>query len=189
MEEIFDIITMFINSLDIFSGLIGCLLTFLVSIIPFLPLFVPATVNYYYFGPVLGYLLTYIFSVLGAIASYLIFSHGFFSKFEKKLLNKDYYIKYKKIIKNISLTTLMLLTSVPLSPAFVVNIICGISKTDFKKYVISIVFGKIVLTYYSTFIGTSLLESFKNPLILIRVFFIIVITYVVSKILAKAFNL
>ena len=58
--------------------------------------------------------------------------------------NIDNLRKYKKIDKYISLvdnikaSTLVLILSIPFTPAFLVNIACGISKMSYKKFLYSI---------------------------------------------------
>ena len=76
----------------------------------------------------------------------------------------------------------------PFTPAFVVNIVAGLCKMDFKKYFIALVIGKISMVYFWGYVGKSLLESMTNPLILIKVVGMLVGAYVLSKVSAKIFN-
>ena len=110
-----------------------------------------------------------IFTVLGCIMSYFIFKKGLGNKFEIFTENKEILKKYKKVFKDISLGKLTLLISIPFTPAFLINIACGLVKMDFKKYLISILIGKIALVYFWGFIGVSFVESINNPIILVKI--------------------
>ena len=65
----------------------------------------------------------------------------------------------------------------PFTPAFMVNIVAGLIKMDFKKYFIALLFGKIALVYFWGFIGTSFIESIQNPVILFKIVVIMGCTY------------
>ena len=56
---------------------------------------------------------------------------------------------------------------------------------DFKKFLIATIIGKISLVYYCGFVGTSILESFSNPVVLIKIIILLLFTYVLSKIVNK----
>ena len=58
------------------------------------------------------------------------------------------------------------------------NIAAGLTKMDFKKYFISLLIGKISLVYFWGFVGTSFIESISNPKILIKIFILLLITYI-----------
>ena len=82
-----------------------------------------------------------------------------------------------------------MIIAIPFTPAFLVNIVAGISKMNIKKFLPAIAIGKISLVLFWGIIGTSLLESIKNPLIIIKVIFLIVIAYLISRVVNKKFNL
>lgn len=56
---------------------------------------------------------------------------------------------------------------------------------DFKKYFTALLIGKISLVYFWGFVGTSFIESMSNPIILIKIFTLLVITYIISVIVNK----
>ena len=90
-----------------------------------------------------------------------------------------------KIIDNISLSNLSILIAIPFTPAFVINIAASLSNINFKKYATSIIIGKIFMVAFWGFIGTSLVESLKNPKIMVVITIMMIITYVISKIVNK----
>ena len=58
-----------------------------------------------------------------------------------------------------------------------------------KKFVTSIIIGKFFMVYFWGFVGTSLIESLKDPSILIKIGIALVVAYVISKIVNKKFRL
>ena len=56
---------------------------------------------------------------------------------------------------------------------------------DKKKFIISILIGKIFMVYFWGFIGVSLIESLKNPLIIIKVVILLIFAYILSIIAKK----
>ena len=77
----------------------------------------------------------------------------------------------------------------PFTPAFVVNIVAGLCKMDFKKYLIAIIIGKISMVYFWGYIGTSLVESLTNPLIIVKIVISMVLCYLIYMLVKKVFKL
>ncbi len=83
------------------------------------------------------------------------------------------------------ITNLILVIAIPFTPAFLINIAAGLAKMDKKKFIISLLIGKIFMVYFWGFIGVSLIESLKNPLILIKVVILLIFAYILSIITKK----
>ena len=175
----------FIQSSGFLGVIFACGLISVESIIPMMPLSVFITINFLVLGHLFGFIVSYIFTVLGCIMSYYIFKKGFGNRFEGLTENKKLISKYKKLFKNISTGNLILIIAMPFTPAFVVNIVAGLVKMDFKKYLTGLLIGKLAMVYFWGFIGTSLIESIKNPLILIKIAVIMILTYILYLILKK----
>ena len=185
MQEIIDKIMYIVQYSGYFGAFLGCLIIFIESIIPVIPLMVFITLNFIVFGNLLGFIISWVFTILGCIFSYMIFKYGFGDKFSKLTEDKNKIKKYSNAFKNISFINLSLLIALPLTPAFMVNIVAGLNKMDFKKYVCSLIVGKIGLVYFWGYVGTSFIESISNPLVLFKIAIILCITYVISLILNK----
>ena len=54
-------------------------------------------------------------------------------------------------IKNVKFVNLCLIIALPFTPAFLVNIACGLSNVDKKKYLLSLLVGKIFLVIFQSF--------------------------------------
>lgn len=183
-----DIIFLIQNS-GIFGVVFACGFMIIESIFPILPLAAFITINFMVLGNIIGFIISWIFTILGCIMSYYIFRKGFGNKFDNLTSNKQLLKKYKNIFKNISTGKLILIVAMPFTPAFVVNIVAGLTKMDFKKYFISLIIGKAAMVYFWGFIGTSFVESISNPIILLKIVVTMSFTYLVYLILKKVLKI
>jgi membrane protein DedA with SNARE-associated domain len=60
---------------------------------------------------------------------------------------------------------------------------------NFKKFLTALLIGKISLVYFWGFIGTSLIESFENPIIILKITLVILVAYIISKLVSKKLKL
>ena len=73
----------------------------------------------------------------------------------------------------------------PFTPAYLVNIAAGLSDISKKKYVFAILIGKIFLVIFWGFIGTSIINSFKDPLNIIFILLLLFGCFIVSEFVNK----
>lgn len=189
MIDMLNNVVYFIENSGLLGVLIACILIVFESILPILPLLVFITINFLVLGKFFGFIISWVFTILGCIMSYYIFKKGFGNKFDRLVEDKERLKKYKNLFKNITVGKLIIIISMPFTPAFMVNIVAGLVNMDFKKYFTALLFGKIALVYFWGFIGTSFVESIKNPIILIRIIIIMSLTYLLYLIVNKIFKL
>lgn len=189
MEELTNIILTFIQNSGLFGVFLSCFILSIESIIPIIPLLVFISINFIILGPVLGFILSWIFTVLGSLFSYYIFRKKLSNKFTNLTKNNETVQRYIKILRNLSTGKILLIVALPFTPAFAVNIAAGILKIDFKKYLTAILFGKISLVIYSAYIGTSFIEGLSNPIILVNLGILILLIYVLFLIIKKTLKL
>lgn len=180
-------LTNFLLSIGLWGYVLSCILIVFESIIPILPLSVFITLLFYKFGIVIGFIISYIFTILGCSMSYKIFNGKLRIKFEKFLIkkNSDRLNKIKNSIKNIGFVNFCLIIALPFTPAFLVNIASGLTNINKRKYVIALLVGKIFLVIFWGFIGTSLINSFKNPINLLYIGLLLGVCFIVSKLVSK----
>ena len=94
-----------------------------------------------------------------------------------------------KKISNLKFEQLVTIIALPFTPAFLINIACGLSNMKYKKFLTAILLGKIFIVYFWGFIGVGLIESIKNPKYLIEVFVMVIIAYIIIKIVNKKLNI
>ena len=180
-------LTNFLMSIGIMGYILSCFCILIESIIPILPLSVFITLLFYKFGTLLGFIISYTFTILGCILSYKIFNSKLRNKLEtyidnnnKKILNK-----LLKRIKRIKFNNLCLLIALPFTPAFLINIAAGLANIEKKKYIYSLLIGKIFLVIFWGFIGTSLINSIKNPINLAYITLLLIPCFIISKLVEK----
>ena len=135
------VINEFLLSIGIFGPILGGFLIVVESMVPILPLFVFITLNFYAFGNLLGFLISYILTVLGCNIAFYVSRH---------FINDKISLLYEKIGKkrgnklidkfsNIKLSTLTTIIAFPFSPAFLINILAGVSEMKQKKFFMMII--------------------------------------------------
>lgn len=177
-----------LNNNIFISLLVGFLIVVLESILPFLPLAVFIVINKLVFGNVVGFLISWIGTITGCVIAFMIFRKGFSDKLYKHI-KKDKYKDLMDRISNISYTALVMITALPFTAAFAVNIAAGLSKISFKKFLAAVVVAKISIVYFWGYIGISFIESITNVWIFIRTLLIMIIVYGISKIVSIKFNI
>ncbi len=188
MRNIDNLINTFLMGLGIYGPILGCILILLESIIPILPLFVFITINFLVFGNIIGFIISWIFTVLGCLLSFYLFRKKIKNWFDHKIENNSQFQKIMKMINKIKLEQLTVIIAVPFTPAFMINIAAGLSKMPVKKFLVALLIGKIFLVLFWGFVGTSLIQSLTHPVALIKVIVLLIIAYITSKIVSKKFN-
>ena len=176
-----DVVTSFMNDFGIISGIF---LIILESMIPVLPLGVLIALNVMTFGSIIGFIISWLSTVIGCMLAFYI-CRRLKEKYEKKY-NKDKNVtKIRKIIDNISLSNLVLIISLPFTPAFAVNIAAGLSNINPKKYLTALLIGKLQVVFFWGFIGKSFLESISDPYTIMQIVVLLIISYLISKIVNR----
>lgn len=185
LEALNELINNLLNLLGSWGALLGCVFILFESIIPMLPLSLFITLNFMTFGSIIGFIISWIFTVLGCMMSYYLFKSAVSEKRLNKFKENNTLKKVINVIENMSFTSLVTLIAIPFTPAFAVNIAAGICRVPKKKFLLALMLGKISLVYFWGFVGVGLIESLKNPSKLIGVVILIVIVYIISYILSK----
>ena len=193
MKEIFNVFYIFLvnglNDAGAFAPLLASFLIVLESVLPILPLFVFITINFISFGTFLGFIISWLCTVLGCIISYYLVKKFLRNFVVKKIKNIDLLTRCMNYIENLSLTKITVILSIPFTPAFMMNIAAGLVNMNFKKFFIAILISKVFLVYFWGFIGTSLVESFQHPESLITVVIMMLIAYGISLVIKKVFKI
>lgn len=185
LEALNELINNLLNLLGSWGALLGCVFILFESIIPMLPLSLFITLNFMTFGSIIGFIISWIFTVLGCMMSYYLFKSAVSEKRLSKFKENNTLKKVINVIENMNFTSLVTLIAIPFTPAFAVNIAAGICRVPKRKFLLALMLGKISLVYFWRFVGVGLIESLKNPSKLIGVVILIVIVYIISYILSK----
>lgn len=190
LEAIDTFIEVMLQHLGAWGPIAGSFLIIIESIIPILPLFVFITLNFLAFGKVLGFIISWVCTCIGCSISFFLFRRGFQTFFYKHLKEKGLISEETmKKITSLKFEQLVTIIALPFTPAFLINIACGLSKMSYKKYLTAILIGKIFIVYFWGFVGVGLIESIKNPKYLIEVGVMLLIAYIISKVVNKKLNI
>lgn len=185
-----DFIETALNSLGLWGPILGCFFIVIESIVPILPLFVFITLNFLSFGHFWGFIISWIFTCIGCSISFFLFRKKVQTWLYKRL--KKHGIISKKsidIINNLRLEQLAIIIAIPATPAFMVNILAGLSKMSYKKFIWALMIGKVFLVCFCGYIGCSLVESFKHPVVFVKVGIMLGISYLAGRIVSKRFKI
>jgi len=180
-----------INLIQLYGYGFGFLIIFLESIFPWLPLCVFIALNIASFGIIEGFLLSWCATVCGCLCSYWFFKKVIGHRIEKIFKGKKLR-QIKKIIlaiEKLDFTKLVLIIALPFSPAFLINIACGVANMKFKKFFIALLMGKVAIVFFWGFIGKSLIDSITDVNTIIVVCLLMIFVYFVSKLVVKKFDL
>lgn len=187
----------FLMNAGLWAPILSCLLIFLEGILAFLPLFVFVTVNILslttligaFWGSVFGVILAWLFSTLGSYTTFWFVRKVLNKPFRKRIVKRKKISKFMNIIDNLKYSHLVLITSIPFSPSFFINLGAGLSKVNSKKYFCALIIGKFVEMIFLGYVGVSLVECLTNPVALIKVAIIVIVGYLISLIVNKKFDL
>lgn len=191
MESIVKITDLITNYLINFGPILGFLLIIIESFIPPLPLGVFVALNCNAFGLILGITISWTATIIGCILSYLLFNK-LSTKLIYKLSNKKMIERIengKERIKRISFSGLVLIIALPFSPAFLINILAGVSSISKRKFTMALLIGKISTISFWGIIGKSFIESMTDINALIYIVIALLIAYIISKIVSKKMNI
>lgn len=189
LSNLDNLINEFLLGIGIIGPILGCICILIESIIPILPLFVFITINFLVFGDIIGFIISWIFTVLGCLLSFFIFRKKLKNWFDGKIENNEQFKKIMNMIDKIKLEQLAVIIAIPFTPAFMINIAAGLSKIPLKKFLIALLIGKLFMVLFWGFVGTSLIQSLTNPMALIKVAILLLVAYVTSKVVSKKFKL
>ena len=185
LETIYDWVNTTIISWGSYGVLFSCLLIVVESMVPVLPLTVFIAINFILWKPFLGFVISWIFTIIGCSLSYFL-CQKFFQKFVNEKLRKNGLIEKLMVkIDKISLASLITLLAMPFTPAFAINIAAGVSKMSFQKFLIAILISKIFLVFFWGFIGVGLVESLKNPYFLALIAIMLILAYAIGSLVNK----
>lgn len=176
------------NNNIMLSILIGSFIVILESIIPALPLAVFIAINIIAFGNFWGFIISWISTIIGCSISFWIF-RSLKEKIFKRVKKDSRILKIMRKIGNMNFSHLVVITAMPFTPAFSINIASGLSEINYKRFLFMIIIAKLSIIYFWGFVGTTLLESITDVTVIIKILFLIFITFILSKIVMKHFDI
>ena len=183
--------TTFLTSLGIYGPIVGCFLILIESIVPVLPISVFITLNFYAFGKLIGFIISYVLTVIGCMIAFYMSKRIFKNRIE--YLKEKY--KKKKIIKlldsfsNLKTNNIAVILAFPFTPAFLVNIVAGVSDITPRKYLVCLLVSKPFLVYFWGYLGVTFIDAFSHPIYFVKIIVMVLIAYFLSNLVNKKFNI
>lgn len=168
------------NSSPLVSIAIGMSIIILESMIPMLPLALFIAINLLVFGNIIGFFLSWSATIIGCSLSFFLCK-----QLKKKIPNP----KWLQTINHLPFSYLVLILSIPFTPAFSINIGAGLSDMKYTKYLFALFISKMFLIYFWGFIGATFLESITDVGILCKLASMILIAFILSKIVIHKLNM
>lgn len=180
-----ELLNQFLENAGIWAPVFSSLLIVLEGVLAFLPLFVFVTINVHTMGYFIGGIISWICTVIGSFLTFYMCRKGLSKLFYRK--KKEH--KFMMLIDKLKFSQIVLIISIPFAPSFFINVGAGLSHIPIKKYIYSLLVGKVCVIIFCSFMGMSLIECLTNPMALIKVVLLVLFGYIVSRIVNKKFNL
>lgn len=194
MEKIFKLITT-INTLGFWERLFynfrglgpvaPILLAAMESFIPALPMIAIVTLNVAAYGPVLGFLYSWIGASAGSVLVFLFF-RKIGKPFVLRLANRFSKIeKARAWVNQIRPQSLFIILIMPFTPSSFVNFAVGVSDFDEKKYIKIMIAAKIFMLFLLSLFGSSMVQALREPKYIFLALILIAVFYFLSKYITK----
>ena len=177
------------HSFRILGPLAPILLAMVEAFIPALPLIAIVTLNVAAHGGILGFLYSWIGSVLGS-AIFFLFCRRIVKRLVMRIANKHPKImKAREWVGRVNRKALFVIITMPFTPSSFVNFAIGVSDFDEKTYIKIMASAKIVMLILLSLFGQSVVQALENPAFIALAVILVVVLYLVSKYISKRHNL
>ena len=154
------------------------------SILPMLPLGVFIALNMILIGNILGFAISWVATSIGCLLAFVIVR-----KIHRSFLNNDEIKRLSNKINKIPFSGFVVITALPFTPAFLINVVSGLSDMKLKKFMTGILISKIFVVYFWGFVGTTFLQSVTDIKVLIELVIMLLAAYLLSKLAMKKYNM
>lgn len=189
LKNLNDVLYNFLLEAGAYGPILSTIFIVLEGILAFLPLVVFVTINALTLGPIIGGLISWIATTIGSFITFYLCRKGLSKIFQKFIGSKEKINRFMKKIDNLKFNQLIIIIAIPFAPSFFINVGAGLSNIPIKKYLYSLLIGKIFTIFYLTYIGVNLVECLTNPITIIKVIILTIIAYILGKIINKKFDM
>lgn len=160
-------------------------LTFIESVIPPLPLLVIITFNISVYGPVMGFIYSWIGTTLGAIIMFSFYRFIFGRYLLKWFGHHPKVQKAMAWVSNQPTATLFIITAIPFTPSSAINLAYGLSEYKKRSFFKTTILAKLVMVLSMTLFGTTFKKAFENPLYIVVTIVLLAILIYIANIIKK----
>lgn len=167
---------------------VGFLLVFMESFLPFLPLFIIVVVNINSFGFILGALTSYSGTVLGSYLIFLLIRYFFRTPAQKYIHKHKRLTQLLEFIDRRGFVFLFVMLALPFTPTSVINVIAALSNLKKVVYLYILLAAKAIMILTMSLVGYDVTSFFNSPLRLTLSIAGLVLIYFFSKGYQKYIN-
>lgn len=177
------------HSFKILGPLAPMLLAMVEAFIPALPLIAIVTLNVAAHGGILGFLYSWLGSVVGSILFFFLCRKCFKGWILKIAGKHPAIMKARNWVNKVNKKALFVIITMPFTPSCFVNFAMGVSDFDSKIYIKIMAFAKIVMLILLSLFGQSIVQAFENPVFIAVAVVLIIVLYLASKYISKKHDL
>ncbi|MEK4228470.1 TVP38/TMEM64 family protein [Solibacillus sp. FSL H8-0538] len=177
----FDNIENITEQYKLLGPIMGVLLTFFEAFMPFLPLVVIVVANASAYGLFWGFILSWLGTVLGSYAVFLLLRRFGHHKRANFLTQR---VQVQKLIKWVDMrgiAPLFALLCFPFTPIVIVNIVAGLSNIKKQYYFLTLFIAKPVMIFSMSYLGSDLRSILSSPVKLIFAVVVLIIVWFAGK--------
>ncbi|MBJ8031881.1 TVP38/TMEM64 family protein [Bacillus cereus group sp. N21] len=161
--------------------LLGISLPMIEALIPALPLILFVMANAVAFGFWLGFLYSWLGSVLGALIVFSVIRRFGRSRFFSFVNKHPKVRKAMGWIERKGFAPIFILFCFPFTPSALINVVAGLSRISRRQFVLALALGKLVMILILSYIGHDLTSFIHKPVKTIIVIGVIFILWYVGK--------
>lgn len=159
-----DQISQYIKSFGLLSIVISFLLIVVQTFIPFVPFFLLAGVNIVIFGPVGGFLLTWIAAVVGASLNFLTARYVAQGWAQAKVGNLPFFQRLNEQAERSGFRIVLMARLIPVLPSTVINAAAGLSAVSFLQFFTATLIGKFPITLLEAIVGHDIFNFSEHKI-------------------------
>ena len=92
-----------------------------------------------------------------------------------------------KVVEERGFSMLFILLCFPFSPSAIINVVAGLSNIKLKPFILAVFLGKAVMIFSIAYIGSSIVEFYRNPVKTIIIIVCISVFLAAGKFIEKRF--
>lgn len=157
--------------------IIGMALVFFQTFFPFIPFVLVAGTNVAIFGIKVGFLVNYVMSCLGAIASFYFARYYGHAWVEKKLERFPLVQQFSLRMERRGFLFVFLGRLIPVLPSSAINFAAGLTRMKFRHFLLGTLLGKLPIVFLESMIAHDLFHfhKYKGRLLLLLGIFVALI--------------
>jgi uncharacterized membrane protein YdjX (TVP38/TMEM64 family) len=168
----------YLQSFGAIGAIIGALLVYVQTIVPFVPFIVVAGVNVLLYPSPWGFVVNYVMACLGALTAFLFARYYGHDRVTAKLNNYPLALQFNKQMERSGFFYVLIGRLIPVIPSSLINLGAGITKVTFRQFLFGTLIGKFPMVFLESQITNYLLhfKHYRGRLLLLLAIFAVLIT-------------